>query len=214
MEKYVSITFDDFFTSASSFVLDSISDYQLKFSFYASFGKLGEIFEEEDVHRLISQGHEIGCHTYSHFRAENLKIPAFQSELTLNSFGLKEIDSNYQMKNFAYPHGSQNRTLEYLLKERFHTCRTVQKGINQITPIPFLLKANKLYDCLDNWEEIAQLISKVSQEGGWLIFYTHDVSDTPSRFGCKSDLLKRTLDLALNSGCKVQSIEEVINNYI
>lgn len=211
MEKYVSIGFDDFYASASSFVLDSIPDYQLKFTFYPSFGKLGEIFNEEDLRRLITDGQEIGCHTYSHFRAEELEKATFLSELESNSLGLKSIDDAYQMRNFAYPHGSQNPDFEPLLKERFQTCRTVQRGINPIHPLPFILRANKLYECLDNWDEIARLITKVSEQGGWLIFYTHDVTGHPSRYGCTPDLLKKTVDLALNSGCKVRSIEQVLN---
>jgi hypothetical protein len=29
-----------------------------------------------------------------------------------------------------------------------------------------------------------RLIDRACKIGGWLIFYTHDVTETPSRFGC------------------------------
>jgi hypothetical protein len=42
----------------------------------------------------------------------------------------------------------------------------------------------------------------------WLILYTHDVSDTPSQWGCSTAALERLVDGAVNAGFDVVTVAE------
>jgi len=45
------------------------------------------------------------------------------------------------------------------------------------------------------------VIAETVRTNGWLIFYSHDVDDAPSRLGVSPDLLAHALATARNAGC-------------
>jgi len=47
-----------------------------------------------------------------------------------------------------------------------------------------------------------------SAERGWLIFSTHDVSDSPTPYGCTPEMFTRVLDWSLASGAIVLPVAE------
>ena len=46
--------------------------------------------------------------------------------------------------------------------------------------------------------------------GGWLIFYTHDVADTPSPWGCTPGLLRHALEAAKTRNMPMVSVAEAL----
>ncbi len=43
-------------------------------------------------------------------------------------------------------------------------------------------------------------IDDLNADPGWLVFYTHDVSDTPTEFGCKPETFERLVSHAVKAG--------------
>src|SRR6516225_9976933 len=50
-------------------------------------------------------GHEIGCHTYSHPAVRYLNDEQINLELERNRAALEKIDPKVELRNFAYPFG-------------------------------------------------------------------------------------------------------------
>jgi hypothetical protein len=47
------------------------------------------------------------------------------------------------------------------------------------------------------------LIDRNRQARGWLVLSTHDVSDTPTPYGCTPDLFERVVRWAADSGARI-----------
>ena len=54
------------------------------------------------------------------------------------------------------------------------------------------------------------LIDENNRRKSWLIFYTHDVRPTPSRFGCTPAFLERVVRTSVESGARIATVGEVI----
>jgi hypothetical protein len=46
------------------------------------------------------------------------------------------------------------------------------------------------------------------RQNGWLIFATHDVCESPTRFGCTPRFFKQVVDYASKSGATVLPVHE------
>ena len=57
-----------------------------------------------------------------------------------------------------------------------------------------------------------KLILDNERKKSWLIFYSHDVQDTPSRFGCTPALLEFAVSCALQTATRILTVAEVVAN--
>jgi len=62
-----------------------------------------------------------------------------------------------------------------------------------------MLRANSLYSHSLDRSAIERLVSQTVSLRGWLIFYTHDVRDKPSAFGCTPGELDFVVRLVANN---------------
>ena len=97
-----------------------------------------------------------------------------------------------------------------MLTKRFTSLRSTCPGINRGSIDLTTLLAYKLYSRRMAPEDINDLIEMAVHKRGWLIFYTHDVSPTPSAIGCTPELLDHAVQAAIVSGARVLSIEEAL----
>ena len=97
-----------------------------------------------------------------------------------------------------------------IVGDYFSSCRGVENGINSGSVDFSLLRANKIYSWLDNIDALEDLIDENKSQGGWLIFYTHDITETPSRFGCQPAELDRLVSYAEDSGSRILSIRNAL----
>ena len=49
-----------------------------------------------------------------------------------------------------------------------------------------------------------------AEQGGWLVFATHDVCDKPTRFGCTPAVLEDILQAVVDSGAKVLPVHSAL----
>ena len=164
----------------------------------------------EDVKALLTNGHHIGCHTFSHRPCDQLKKGELELELSRNAEFLREVGVTGSDLHFSYPLGAFDLVAKRLTSQRFASTRTTLGGAHFGEVDLNALHAEKLYQQLMSPERLERLIGEVAARKGWLIFYTHDISEHPSEWGCSPGMLQQALACALASGCRVMPVNEAI----
>jgi peptidoglycan/xylan/chitin deacetylase (PgdA/CDA1 family) len=207
--RAVSFCFDDFPLSAlrGAEILESGG---ARGNFYTCFSLLGQdsisgkIAELSDVQDLGRRGHEIGCHTYDHIDCAMTPVAAVRESCQINR--KMAAQNGLALKHFAYPQGEMSLGAKRVLQKNYQTARSVLKGINQGGSDAHCLKAVPLYGATP--EPVQDIIRDVAQKGGWLILYTHDVSDTPSAYGTTPEMLHSAVKLCNDLNIPVLTIGE------
>ena len=198
----VSFTFDDFPKSALVAGGAILERYGARGTYYTAChmagtqGSLGPMFDAGDVCAAHDRGHEIACHTYSHLDCAAARISAMRAEISDNAAAVASIIGGAVLTNFSYPFGGVSDTARKTFGRAFLSCRGIQPGINQGVPDYAELRANKIYASQFCMEALRQLIDRNQAVGGWLIFYTHDVAENPSAYGCTSRQLDEVVAYA------------------
>ena len=211
----VSFCFDDFPRTAYTTGGAILKSFRANGTYYAALGlmntsnHLGDQFWQEDIDSLLADGHELGCHTYSHYSCRSVPQKVFESDVQKGREAIHKL-TGYDAANFAYPYGHVNVALKKTIGAQMDSCRGIDGGINGSTTDLNLLRANSLYGDVDQFAASESLLSENVRRGGWLIFYTHDVRPNPSPFGCTPALLDRTVSLAEEKNCRIASVAEVL----
>jgi peptidoglycan/xylan/chitin deacetylase (PgdA/CDA1 family) len=186
----VSFTFDDFPRSAWVNGGAILEKYGRRGTYYAALGlaggtnHLGPMFEFDDLREAHARGHEIACHTFSHRDCARVPVAEIAAEIDRNAAALSAALDGAPIENFAYPFGGVSQSAKGALAKRFVSCRGTGKGLNRGTADLTDLFSTSLYSHNFDRARLCQLIEDAQAENAWLIFYTHDVADEPSPFGC------------------------------
>jgi peptidoglycan/xylan/chitin deacetylase (PgdA/CDA1 family) len=203
----VSFTFDDAPVSAALRGAPILEAQGVRGTFYLSGGLLGRIGDIEPIldrsqaAGLAAIGHEIGCHTYAHSDVRNRDWDELCDGLDENARVLAELSGGAAPRNFAYPFGGVSFAKKLRLQSRFATCRGIYPGINAGRIDTGLLKAVPLYSNELDVGRADRWIAAAVEKAGWLIFFTHDVSDNPTPFGVTEPLLRHCVEAAAAAGC-------------
>jgi len=214
-EPFVSVCFDDFPHTAYRTGSSILRNFGLKGTYYVALGLMnksngtGRYFEIDDLHSLLEDGHELASHTYSHISSRRAPLPVFRHDATRGREALLEMNLPVS-GNFAYPYGEVTIAAKQALGEVMTSCRGIYGGINGPRVDLNLLRANRLYGNLEALSRIEDLLSLNEAHKGWAIFYTHDVSEHPSQFGCTPRLLEAFVSRALKGGNRILTIAEVL----
>jgi peptidoglycan/xylan/chitin deacetylase (PgdA/CDA1 family) len=186
----VSFTFDDFPRSAWSNGGSILEKYDRRGTYYAAMGlagtasNLGPMFGLDDLRAAHAHGHEIACHTYSHRDCARAPCAEIDAEIDQNTAALSRALDGAPITDFAYPFGGVSLSAKSALAARFASCRGTGRGLNHGTIDLADLFSTSLYNHDFDRDRLCQLIDDAQAQSGWIIFYTHDVSDDPSPFGC------------------------------
>ena len=186
----VSFTFDDFPRSAVSNGAGLLEDHGARGTFYLTGSYCGRVVDDvaqygaEDLAALAGARHEIGCHTFTHPRVSTLSATALNREINLNAAFLARHLPGTELRTFAYPFGDVSFAATMRLQSRFAGCRSIQPGLKVGIADLGRLRAVRLYDRVLGPEDVSDMIKQAVTRTAWLIFYTHDVAQTPSSFGC------------------------------
>jgi peptidoglycan/xylan/chitin deacetylase (PgdA/CDA1 family) len=213
---FVSFCFDDFPRSAYTTGGAILKNYGVRGTYYAAPGlmnknnALGDQLQREDIDSLLAEGHELGCHTFSHLSSRSVSASKYLSDVERGRDAIREM-TGIEALNFAYPYGHVNADLKKIIGLQMRSCRSIYGGINAPAADLNLLLANRLYGDVDQLSAAKVLLDENRKRNGWLIFYTHDVSQRPSPYGCTPALLEECVYLAAKSGFKIARIEDVLN---
>jgi peptidoglycan/xylan/chitin deacetylase (PgdA/CDA1 family) len=217
-QPMVSITFDDVPESAATVGAPMLEDHGGRATFYVSGGLVNRWSDDwnenganaEQIVALHRNGHEIGCHTFSHRAAGECDAAALETEIATNRSFLQGLDASIKLDNFAYPYGLAALGHKGRLKRAFRSSRGILPGVNHgVTDLHFL-RATPLISVEIDRDGIDRVFDKAIETGGWLIFYTHDVAASPSSYGCTPDLLRHALDAASLRRMPIVSVAEAL----
>jgi peptidoglycan/xylan/chitin deacetylase (PgdA/CDA1 family) len=174
--------------------------------------ELGEQFHREDLDAVIADGHELASHTFSHISCKSVSASTFLADARKGRQAIEELMGKPDSGNFAFPFGDFTLKAKKLVAADAVSCRSTWKGFNGPDVDLNLLRANSLYGSRDECMMVRKLILDNERKKSWLIFYSHDVQEAPSRFGCTPALLEFAVSCALQTSTRVLTVAEVVAN--
>lgn len=184
----VSFTFDDAPESAWHNGAGILEDHGARGTYYLSgaladqAGDAGRFIGASGCTDLAARGHELASHTFAHRKLADYAPKELIADLDRNDAYLARFDGRVGPRNFAVPFTMASPTIQPVLRKRFRTSRGGLKGVNRGLVDPHYLSVLELRPETSP-AEVAAFYDDLEREPGWLIVFTHDISDTPSAFG-------------------------------
>jgi peptidoglycan/xylan/chitin deacetylase (PgdA/CDA1 family) len=202
----ISFTFDDFPKSALNGA-DVVEAHGGRAGFYAStsfMGKtdpmMGEMFDAATLAELEARGHEIGSHTHGHIDCARKKRETVEKDIAANLVALAVAGHGATVSSFAWPYGETSFATKRWAADVFATARGVLPGVNRGEADRSQLRAVELGDNAASRRRAFTMLENCIRSNGWLFFFTHDVSKSPSSFGCSPDLIEDLCKQAVDQG--------------
>lgn len=208
-QPFISFTFDDFPRSALLIGGGILNRYGLAGTYYASLGLLdkkapsGRIFGSGDLSTLFKQGHELGCHTFSHLHSWETDTATFENSIIKNRMALGGFVPGAAFKSFSYPISPPRPGTKARMAKYFLCCRGGGQTVNVGTTDLNQLSAYFLEKSRHDIQAVKDVIDRNEQARGWLIFATHDICYKPSLFGCTPEFFEDVVQYAINSGARI-----------
>jgi peptidoglycan/xylan/chitin deacetylase (PgdA/CDA1 family) len=215
-EPIVSFTFDDVPDSAlaGAAILEAQG---VRGTFYISGGLEGRVepdrtlIDADGSKQLAARGHEIGCHTYAHRDLRHVSRSVLAADLARNARYLDAADPRPGRRNFAYPYGGGSLVKRAMLADAFRTCRAAGEAINRGPTDPTFLRAVEIRQPEEHARGLTRWVDALVADPGWLIFYTHDISPTPTPYGCTASTFERLVAHAVERGCRVLTVDAALD---
>ena len=217
-QPMVSFIFDDVPESAATVGAPMLEDHGGRGTYYVSGGLVNRwsgdwnenAVNAAQIVALHRNGHEIGCHTFSHRATGECDAATMDTEIATNRTYLQALDASIRPDNFAYPYGLAAIGHKGRLKNAYRSSRGILPGVNHgVTDLHFL-RATPLISVQIDRDGIDRVFDEAIATGGWLIFYGHDVAASPSSYGCTPELLRHALGAAALRQMPIVSVAEAL----
>lgn len=211
-----SITFDDFPKSAWEIGGALLTRRKLRGTYYTAGTFCGRnikgtvFYDEGDLRALAAAGHEIGCHGYGHEQTPLLSNAALAADRHRNAEFLAPFLGGAKLESYAYPHGASSVRTKKFLAPLFTNLRGVHQGINEGCIDLAQLEAMPIEKRSFSRDMLAAAIARALHINGWISFYTHDVSDSPSEYGATPAMLTEVLDKLLEARIEILPMREAV----
>lgn len=203
-QPVLSITFDDFPASAADAGARLLERHGARGTYYAASamagveGPCGMGYTAADIARLVSAGHEIGCHTSDHHDCARRDIFSTLEDLARNRDALMRMGAPAPSTH-AFPYGETSAELKNNLPPRFLSARGILPGLNVGLSDLTQLRAYPLFGA-GGMQRVSAALKSAAKRKAWVIGFTHDVSDTPSDWGTRTDEMDALLSEARQLG--------------
>lgn len=215
-QPLISFTFDDFPRSALLTGGAILGRFGLAGTYYACLGLLGkdsptgQIVFAGDLKKLFEQGHELGCHTFSHCDSWGTDTRTFEESILKNRAALSELMPGAEFKSFSYPISQPRPLTKAKIADYFFSCRGGGQKFNAGKVDLHQLSAYFLEKSRDDFQAIRDVIDRNQKARGWLIFATHDISDNPTPYGCSPDFFEQVVHYAVRSGARILPVGDAL----
>jgi peptidoglycan/xylan/chitin deacetylase (PgdA/CDA1 family) len=209
----VSFSFDDVPLSAATAGAAILEEAGARGTFYVcggfASGEAGDNGPYADWATLVAlaaRGHEIGCHTYGHRNCAQAGPGQAQAEARRNQAAF--VDNGLPRPvTFAFPFGDVSPRAKTALSSDYQMLRATWPGLlrqgGDLDAAPAVaIEGASAFDTARTWLE------RAAAERAWLILYSHDVSQTPSPFGCTPQSLARAVRLAAELDVPIVTVAE------
>lgn len=223
-QPVISFTFDDVPDSALHQGAVILEQYGLRGTFYVAGGLSGASADgrvsitEKGIRELDKRGHEVGCHTFSHpdisrISSAQLQVEADNSRKFLDRVLEKNTGKQSRPRNFAYPFNAVSYFALSRMRRNYRSCRAGENRINRGATSPQMLLGMEIRQPEAHALQRMSEIDAVKAQPGWLIFFTHDISDTPSPYGCTPETFEKLVQYAVQSGCTILTVDKALDHY-
>jgi peptidoglycan/xylan/chitin deacetylase (PgdA/CDA1 family) len=215
----VSFTFDDAPASACTTGAAVLEKHGVRGTFYVAGGLTDRLEEGKPCHSeaqlkaLLAAGHELGCHSYSHIHCDVLNSVVLSTELSRNATFLEELGVDSNHLNFAYPFGAYALGAKHICGTRFRSSRITGGGPHIGEADLQALKTFRLYEdptANTGVTTFDAALALTAEHKGWLIINTHDIDDSPSRYGYTPAHLDEAISATIAAGCKIMTVSDAI----
>jgi peptidoglycan/xylan/chitin deacetylase (PgdA/CDA1 family) len=212
----ISFTFDDFPRSALLTAGAILQKHDCVGTYYTSFGLMGkmtatgQIFEGQDLDELIRNRHEIACHTFDHCDSWNTEPAEFEASVQRNEESLARLVPNARFNSLSYPISWPRPQTKRRIARHYQCARGGGQTFNSGTTDLNYLKAFFIEQSRENFDAISSVIDANARAQGWLIFATHDVCDSPTRYGCAPALFERVVKCSVESGAVILPVDAAL----
>ena len=225
----VTLTFDDHDVDGWFSLRDTFQKYGAKVTFFVDYFHERTEQEINELKILEQDGHEIGCHTYSHkgigrdYHYDIGRIDEYiQSQIASALNNMKNAGFNPQ--SLAYPYGEHQADYDSAVRAYFPYLRITASDNNRE-----LYELNEIYhkgteyynllagDGLDNSynndiDEIRDALLKARKQGEIITFYAHQVLDDPNNpYASSPEKLKAIMEMAKDMGLEFYTFK---NSYL
>lgn len=212
----ITFTFDDAPVSAFLNGGSILSKFGFGGTFYVSLSLMTgpepeTRFTIAHLKNAMEQGHEIGGHTYSHIDLSKTSFETAIADMKKNREEMSALIPGTVIRNFSYPFGSQTRPLKQHASTHYRSARGIEEGINSIGTDLCNLKTVKLYEGKYPLEYIFNKIKEAEKNKGWLIFYTHDVDEKYTDWGCSPAYFEAVVQECARRNITVATINEALD---
>ena len=220
-----SLTFDDYGVDSWYSMRDIFLKYNVKATFFVSqFHTLSDR-EVNKLKTLQQDGHEIGCHTYSHlgigrdFNYDNNRIDEYLNSQIIPAYNNMK-NAGFNPVSFAYPYGEHNDAYDNAVRSYFPYLRTTasddNRRLSQLDEI--FHKKGEHYnilagDGIDNHynndiKEVREALIKARENGEIITLYAHRVEDDNSSYAISPQKLENIIKIAQEVGLKFYTFKE------
>ncbi|MBX3300765.1 MAG: polysaccharide deacetylase family protein [Nitrospira sp.] len=217
----ISFTFDDFPLSALEVGGKILRQHGVAGTYYVSLGLLdreesvGRICSVVHLKEVLSQGHELGCHTFNHCDAWDTEPESFERSIVENQRALVSLMPGSIFETMSYPISTTPRpTTKEQTGLHFSCCRAGGQSNNVGSVDLNYVRSFFLEQSKDDPGKIFDLIERNRLANGWLIFSTHDVTDRPSRYGCTPRLFRDVVSRAVGSNTLVLPVSAALKEVL
>lgn len=213
-KSIVTFTFDDCPLSVVETALPLLEAEGWQATLYVCVGlcgitnHLGLHMSEQDFLAVHKRGHEIADHTFSHINAKVRRPENYLADIEKNQAALAALGLP-PSRHFAYPFGDVTTPIKSLLRGRFLTLRGVRPPKTSDMDANYL-PAMPLYSGADI-EAALEKISTLDDTPLWLNFFTHDVRENPSKYGCTPSEFERIVKAVKATNVDVLSTNDAFD---
>lgn len=208
-------TFDDVPRSAIHFMLEEYPS--IPCTYFISGGLCNqvingcEICTTSDLIGVDWTLNELASHSYGHLDFRVNKVSLLVEDLKQNAKFLKKHVPK-ELSGFAYPKGRYGwGGQKSLLKSKVKYARTTKFGLNIKRVRRYGIKAIPLYEKFYTLEDISKLLSQAAGYNDvMVVFYTHDVTDNFSDFGCSRKYFSAVLKLVEDNKFKITTVSKAL----
>ena len=212
-----SISFDDFPKNAWTAGGPILARHGMRGTYYTAGGFCGRtvdgtvFYDGADLKELAAAGHEIACHGFGHRPTPELSTEELAKDAERNREFLKPFLGGEAPVSYAFPYGRVSPRTKRFMAPRFTNVRGVHPGVNVGTVDLAQLNAVSLEKRCWDQNAIEAAINTVLKNNGWLVLYTHDVSDDPSPYGSTPAMLDWALSRVSASFIEVLPMRDAVN---
>jgi len=194
-----SFTFDDVPISAAVAGAKILEDAGVRGTYYVALGMESSNSEKEAERRFINEDeilalyekdHDIGCHTFSHFNFREIPTSDIEVDCNKNTDRLMNIIKSSSIDHFAYPFGAVSLPGKKQLGYKYKTMRTTDPGLNYGSTDMSHLRTISLCNISFDRDKVLKSIQSAVKHKAWVVFFSHDICDSPSDWGTKTNDFK------------------------